>query len=497
MPPSPSLRRTAITGVRWTSASAGMQALLGLVQIAVLARLLSPVDFGLVATTVVVIGVASIFTDLGLNNAIIARQTRAPDVLSSLYWANILAGAAAALVVVAGAPLIADLFGEDRLVPLLRWAALGFVAIPLGQQFQILLQRDLRFDLIARVEMVATVAGFAVAISTAIAGAGALSLVWGLLSSAVLKAVVFAHHGWDVWRPALRLRTGHLRGYLSFGLYQIGERLTNYAGANVDYLLVGAYLGPEALGAYFIAYQLCVKPMLLINPPLTRVAFPVFAQRQRDDGALAKGFLEMTRLIALLAFPILTLLAVAAGDIVPVVFGDQWGESVLLIQALAGVGLIKAITNPTGSLLLAKNRPDLGFKYTLAGATVLAVVLRVAVESGVTAVAFSFLGFAVLNLALWPLLLRHVVGLPPRRYAAALAGPAGYALAMAAAMVVALTFIPGGHETRLAVAALIGAGTYGGLVFAFERRYVGEILGLLMRRRAVRDAVEAPVALPA
>lgn len=496
--PEPGLRRAAVAGVKWTSGSAIAQAILGFVQVAILARILPPSAFGLVAATVVVVGIASVVTDLGLNGAIIAHRTRDRAVLSSLYWTTVIAGAVVALAVAVAAPTIAAAFGQPALTELVRFAAIGFVVVPLGQQFQILLQRDLQFKAIARIEIAATCLGFIVAVATAAAGAGALALIWGTLGAAASKSLALAYRVWREWRPMLHLRLADLRGFRSWGLFQVGERATNYLGQNVDYLLIGAYLGPEALGAYFIAYQLCVKPMLLINPPLTRVAFPVFARRSDDDETLARGFLEVSRLIALIACPVLVATAVAAPDLVPVVFGDRWESSVPLIQLLAGVGIIKAVSNPVGSLLLAKRRPDIGFKYTLAAALVLAGLLRVAVEYGVTAVAAAFLGFGVVTMALWPLLIRRVVGLSVRRYAGALLVPLGYGVAAGAAMEVPLTALRGlGHLTALAAAAAAGTAVLGAFLYARERVYIAEILRVLMGRGIGARAAPLPTSTPA
>src|SRR4051794_22123188 len=250
MAPAGGLRLTAMTAVKWTSASALVIAVIGFVQVAILARVLEPSAFGLMATTVVIIGVASMVTDLGLNNVIIARQTRDPVVLSTLYWTSVVTGLTVAVAVIACAPLVAGLFDQPELTGLVRFLALGFVVVPLGQQFQILLQRDLHFDVLARIEIVATTFGFAVAVGSAVAGAvagaGAYALIWGLLGAAVLKSALLALRGWRDWRPQFIWRGAELRGHASFGLFQVGERLTNYLGANVDYLLVAAFLGPEA-----------------------------------------------------------------------------------------------------------------------------------------------------------------------------------------------------------------------------------------------------------
>lgn len=488
------LRRAAAAGVRWTSTGAAVRGALGLVQIAILARLLEAHDFGLVATVNVVVAVAAIFSDLGLNNAIIARQTTDRAVLSSLYWANVVAGLAIFVLVLVAAPIVAGIFDQPALTGLLQLAAAGFLAGPLGQQFQLLLQRDLRFDVIAKVEVVSTVAALLVAVATAATGAGAYAIVWSLVAGASVKSALFAAHGWRTWRPRLGLRLSHLRGYTSFGLYQIGDRVIAYVAANIDYILIGYFLGTEVLGAYYVAYQLVLKPLLLLNPPLTRVAFPIFAKRGDDDAALARGFLEVVRLVMLMVFPLLAGVAVAAEQFVPVVFGDGWERSVVLIQILSGVGMMRALSNPIGSVLLAKNRPDISFKYNVVWIVVLTLTLRIAVEGGVVALAWAYVGIGLAAHALWPLLLQHVMGLSWRRYLAALAGPIGYTIAVAGAMEVARVLLAswtGSAGLSLVLLTAVGAATYVALLARFEREYMAD-LWRLMAARAPRHAAAAP-----
>jgi O-antigen/teichoic acid export membrane protein len=116
------------------------------------------------------------------------------------------------------------------------------------------------------------------------------ALIYAQLAVASVKAAQLAFYGWRRWTPKLRLRRRDLKGFVGFGLYQMGERTIYYWSSNIDYVLIGRFLGPEQLGLYTIAYQLVVMPVSRLAPVLTRVAFPVFAKRQHDDAALRRGF---------------------------------------------------------------------------------------------------------------------------------------------------------------------------------------------------------------
>ncbi|MDZ7344622.1 MAG: oligosaccharide flippase family protein, partial [candidate division KSB1 bacterium] len=142
--------------------------------------------------------------------------------------------------------------------------------------------------------------GTVVAMVLAVADAGIRALVFGELASAAALSLLGFAAGRRAWRPAFRFRRGDLAGYLGFGLNQLGERTLNAFGMNVDYLLVGRVWGPTTLGLYTVAFELASAPTRFLNPVFTRVAFPLFARMQSDKAALARGFVELTRLLALL-----------------------------------------------------------------------------------------------------------------------------------------------------------------------------------------------------
>jgi O-antigen/teichoic acid export membrane protein len=357
-------------------------------RLAILAHLLSPKDFGLMGMVMVIIGLGMAFADMGISSAIIWKQDVTSEQLSTLYWLNIMAGVAVFGVVLAISPLVSAFFREPRLTNLMFFAAFIFPITAIGQQFQMLLQKALRFGRLAKVEIVSALVGAVTAITAAFLGQGVYSLIWGQLTTSACAALLFAYMGLREWRPRLRFRPRDLHGFISFGLYQIGERVLNYFAFNVDYIMVGRFLGPRSLGIYALAWQLMVAPSTKLNPVLTRVAFPVFARKQTDDPALRRGYVELSKMIALLTFPIMVTAAATAPVLVPFVFGPKWIAAIPLIEIFVLFGLFRSLVNPIGSLLLAKGRADIGFKLN-------------AVIAGVSTVAFWFAAQQGLYVMAW------------------------------------------------------------------------------------------------
>lgn len=361
-----SLRSQAISSLKWSGISMGAVTALQIITLAVLARLLVPSDFGLMGMIMIVVGFAQAFTDMGISNGIIHRENVTVNQLSSLYWLNIIAGITVFMIVWAFIPVIVAFYREPRLNNLLYLTAIVFLITPFGQQFQILMQKDLRFNELAKLEIVSSIASSITAVVLAIAGYGVYSLIWGLIAGTTSKVLILFNIGWRHWKPTIYFSKSDVKGYLSFGLFQMGERAVNFLNSNIDYLLIGSMLGAKSLGYYTLAYNLIIRPSSIINPAVTKVAFPVLSRMQYDNERLKKSYLRMVQFLSTINSPIMAGLAVIAPIVVPVIFGKQWLPSIVLIQILTIVGLLRSIGNPVGSLMLAKGRADLGFKWNLA-----------------------------------------------------------------------------------------------------------------------------------
>jgi O-antigen/teichoic acid export membrane protein len=477
------LRPHAASGVKWLSVSGLGTSILQVIQLAVLARFLTPADFGLMAMVLVVIGVTQAFGDVGLSNIVVQKKTIRREELATLYWVNLVAGILITLVVAASAPFVAMFYLEPRVAEILPIAALTFLFASPGQQFQMLLQRDLRFREIAVGELSAAFTGTIVAVALAMDGRGIYSLVIGYLASTALRSFVFLRVGWNDWRPRIHFSFEELKEHLRFGLHQMGERVVNFVSANVDYIVVGRYLGSEILGAYAIAYQLVVIPLTRINPILNRVAFPLFARKQDDDGALRLGYLEVTKFLSLIVGPLLVGLAIVAPVAVPVVLGDGWQLTTGLIPILAVVGMLKAVGNPSGSVFLAKGRADIGFYWNCFIAAVNSVAFLMFVRYGVFSLATSYAVLTTAYFLLGLVVLRSIIGLPPDEYFRSLKSATAGSTFMALVVYGCYKFFnPLLPEIALLV-TLIGIGvlTYGTVILKLERSYIANLVKLLKK----------------
>jgi O-antigen/teichoic acid export membrane protein len=493
-----SLRHAAVSGVKWITASTGAGAALSMVQTLILARLLGPGAFGLMAAAMVIVGFAQMFRDMGITNAIIVRPDVSRESLSSLYWANLASGLAVGGLVMASTPLVVAYYHQSGLTTMMPWMALTFAVGPVGNVFGALLARELQFELIAKIETAASVVVLPVTVGFAAAGAGPVSLALGYLSGCVTRSLLLGVLGRGTFRPMLRFRRADLRGYLSFGGYQMGFGALDYLRSNLDYLMIGRFLGAHALGVYAIAFSFVTKPQTQINPVLTRVATPVFAKRQASNEALRSGYLELLRLIAFISMPLLVGLAIVAPAFVPLAVGARWHAAVLPLEILAFVGICFAIGNPLGSLTLAKNRPDIEFKLSLVLAPLTGIAIFLVVHRGPAAVALVLLAIMLGTLPVLLAILRHLVEMPAREFFAALAAPTILTTAMAAVAITTyhLASLTGSRGVTLAATAAAGAISYAVLLWWREGAYMRELWSLLTKRRA-RTPAAIPEPLPA
>lgn len=369
----------------------GTVAALQFMTLAVLARLLSPADFGLMGMIMVVMGFSQAFADMGISNAIIHRQDATRNQLSSLYWLNILAGVVVFFMVCLATPLVAAFYREPRLSNLLYLTAIIFLITPLGQQAQIILQKNLKFDGLAKIEVVSAIATSTISIGAAFAQLGVYSLIIGQLAGTISRVGLLCWLGRRDWRPSLHFSKRDLNGYVRFGLYQMGERTVNFLSANMDYLIIGRFLGSTALGFYTLAYQLVTFPVARVNPVITKVMFPIFSKIQNDNENLRKGYGKVINYIALISFPMMMGMLIVAPEFISLFFGEKWIATTSVLQILCLVGLFRSLGNPVGAILLAKGRVDIGFYWNLFTLVIISIAVILGINWGINGVAYAIL----------------------------------------------------------------------------------------------------------
>lgn len=478
-----SLKAQAVRGARWTTGATVVSTVAQLLQYLILARILGPEQFGLMAMLMLVTGFSQIFSDAGINDAIIHRQDSDASILSSLYWMNLAIATLVTIIVILSAPLIVWFFDDVRLGGLVWMIAPGIVLGALGRQFGVMARRELRFRGVAIVEIVAALTGLLSAVFLGILTRDVTALIYAFLLSNLVRSLGLVLSCWRTWHPGPTFDLRGIGRYVDFGVWNLAERSVNFVSGRLDQFIVGSVLGAQALGYYNLAWYLVVLPVSRINPVVTQVAFPVFARVQHDIERLRGGYLQVLRALGFVNFPILAGIASVAGLLLPIAFGDEWLPAIPVVQVLALVMLFRVTGNPSGSLLLATGNVRLSFKWNLAVALCqLPLIFIAATYSGITGVALSLLLLQLLLLApFYRVVVATLIQPRLREYVGAIAPALIVSLAMGLTIYIASLAVP---PTPPWLACLIAAGTavQGVLYWRFLPDVSREMLSLVFGR---------------
>jgi lipopolysaccharide exporter len=480
-----SLRTIAAKGVRWTTLSALAIGVGQLLQLYIATQIVSPEELGLFSIVLLVVGFLKVFADGGFTFAIIHRQEMSPEELASVYWITVALGStlyAAAAVV--GAPLVAWAYGETRLHTLVALGALSFIVVPFGLMHATLLRKQLRFATVGKIETCAALAGPVGTLVAAWAGHKVTALIFGLLATNVVRTGLLILVGSRSWRPRLHLSFQSAKYFVGFGLYQVSERLINYLSMRMDQILIGAYLGPEILGYYTLAWNTVVQPVYLINPIMGRVFGPILSTVQNDLPRLRRGFLTLIGLTSMINMPLLIGFAAIAPLFLPIVFGPEWTPAVPIVQVLVVVGVVRAIGNPTGALIVARGRPDLALRWTAVSTTAQLPILYLAVQAGsIIVMTVVLAGLQVLTLAgIYWFLYRPLLGPCLRDWLGQVGTPLIFASIMAAIVNLALRLLGPQSLSSMVGLIILGVILYGGLYGALRRQAIVDLARAALAR---------------
>ncbi|SEM04838.1 polysaccharide transporter, PST family [Syntrophus gentianae] len=481
-----SLRDKAAKGLKWTTFSTVFSAFLNFTQMAILAHLLSPVDFGLMGMVLIVVGFGQIFSDMGVSSAIIYRQDTTREQLSSLYWLNIVSGIVACCMILIANPFIIAFYHEPRLHGLIQIASLIFLVTPFGQQYQILLQKELQFNRLAGITILGYLTNAVVSILLAWAGRGVYSLIWGQFANSVVRVMALILTNPNQWRPTLHFSFSDLKGYLGFGFYQMGDKTANYFNVYLIQILLGSMLGAKALGYYTLAFDLVYKPTSAITPIITRVAFPVFSKIQENKLLMKKGYMKVLQLLSSVNFPVTLGMAALAPVAVPVIYGERWMPSVILIQILAFIALLRSSGSPVSALMLGNGKADWGFHWSVGKMVFQIPGLYLGAKLGGAVgatVAFLCLQLAISTFA-YLLLIRPLLGSCLKEYL----GSMWPALWLSLVMALGIILVAAGFQNikqihLLMFQILCGIGIYGALMFLSNRSLMFEIVELVWKKK--------------
>ncbi|MBX9589756.1 MAG: lipopolysaccharide biosynthesis protein [Hyphomonadaceae bacterium] len=481
------LKERAVRGGLAKLIGQGVGVLLRVSTLAVLARLLSPSDFGIAAMVIIVAGFFELLASAGLQWAAIQAPTITDQQRSKLFWFNLSLGAAFGFMFVAAAPLLAQFYGEPRLFWVAPAYALSFLLTSAGVQHLALLERQLRYVVVTYIDLGAQIVYAASAILLAVAGVG----YWALVFASLLQAATLTSSAWLAtrWVPGLPRRDTEIGSLLRFGATLTLNNLVVWLAYNTEKILLGRYWGADALGIYGRAYQLINFPVASINAATGGVAISSLSRLHDDPVRHRAYFLKGYSLLLSLSMPLTAFCAVFGDDIVLVFLGSQWTEAVPVFRLLTPTVLFFGMINPLQALLLSLGlqRRSLYLAMVIAPLVIGAVALGI--PYGPTGVAFAFSAATSLWLVPHILWCLHGTNISPRDMAVAAGKPFLAAVVAGVAGFAAHYYLGGLGQPllRLCLGGIVTFGVYFGmLLFALGQRTV--YLDLLQGFRAAGRA---------
>ena len=320
---------------------------------AVMARLLNPADFGLVAMGGVVLNFGNYFAQMGMGSAIVQKKEITKEQISAAFTSSIFLGFVFSLLAFLLAPLAIFVFKNQGVVPLLRLMGLAFLLNGFSLTALALIRRELKFKALAIAEIISFVIGYPIiGIGSAIAGFGVWSLVFASLTQNALIAIItffIIKH-----KLSLSISWKHYKPLLSFGSRVSIISFLEFVGSSLDTILIGRFFGSNLLGIYNRAQMLINLPMQYFTSSFSRVLFPSFSRIQDDNERVKRNILLILRTVSMVIFPFAIIVAVLSKEIVEVLLGARWLEAASLLKVLSFAAAVDLLTHFIAVLFEAK-----------------------------------------------------------------------------------------------------------------------------------------------
>ncbi|EPY6975751.1 MULTISPECIES: MOP flippase family protein [Klebsiella] len=394
-----SLKLKTIKSTKWSALSSLTIIVLGFLQMVILSRILEPFEFGILSIMTVVFLFTDMLADCGLSNAIIQKKNITLDELSALYWVNIFLGFFLFVTTMMLSYQIASWMKLDRLSLLIQLTALVFLIMPHGQQYRALMQKELEFDILSKIESFSYLAGFCLTVIVGTITKNASCAVFGYLLTVSSRTAILSVVGRKFYHPTWkRSKLREIKGQLLFSFYLTLDSILNYINSSITTPIVARFLGAIYVGGYNLSFNVAVNPPSKISPIITRVLFPALSKIQDDNDKLRINFFKLLHVISYINFPALLGLCIVAKDFVYLVFGDKWLFIVPTLQLLCIAGAMRMVANPIGSLLMAKAKMELSVRFNLVKIIIFIPVLYfLTIWYGMVGAATGFLICQIIN----------------------------------------------------------------------------------------------------
>lgn len=466
------LKRIAF-GVATLSAARVVQLASSFVAIPFLARMLTPVDFGLAALALSMVMFFTMIGDAGLGRSLVRVDANDTEAWSSAFWASVLL-----MLVLSGLFFLlswpaAAFFNEPRLIPIMMVLSLapllmGLAEIPAAS----LLQKE-KFQWLAGAEFAAAIAGIAVALIVAFHGGGAWALVWQHLTQRIVKGVVVQLA--SRLYPRLVLNVEKLKEHLRFMVDTAAWSMTMFVNRQADTLVVGKFLGAATLGLYNVAVRIMQLPVSILGGSLHSAIYPRFVQLREDNKALRELVLFTTMAQAVFVFPPIAAVAAASHAFFTLLLSERWQASGEIFTLLAGAAAIQTIVAINGSLLQAIGRTGARLRLTVEYAILWTLSALVTAPFGIHAVALGCTATSILYLPRLLHLYLRPIECSPMDFMRVLAAPSFAAIALFIGHRLLMRTLEVGLWTEIGIVILETLVAYAALVLLQRREIMGQL----------------------
>jgi PST family polysaccharide transporter len=371
------------------------------ISVIVLARLLTPADFGLVAMVASIAGIFSILRDLGLSDVTVQAPELNHTQVSTLFWVNSLFNTGIAILLIVCSPLIAKFYKEPKLIGITIVYSLSFIFIGISTQHFALLKRSMRFGCIAIVGISSTILSVAIAIIMAVNKFG----YWSIITRQVTLALLSSVGAWILlsWKPGRPAFTKEVWRLIRMGLNIVGFFIVNYLAHNLDKTLIGWRLGAESLGFYDRAFQLSVMPVSVLAMPLYAVAVSTLSKLKKESDRFVNYYLNALKVLSFFGFPISVFLCLMSKDLIFLLLGPRWEQAAAIFRILSVSIWGSIIYGTHGWIHVSLGRTDRWFKWGLISTPILIFGYFISLPFGTRAVAASYA--IILSLLTFPSIL--------------------------------------------------------------------------------------------
>jgi len=384
---SKDLGRLALRGGTASVAVQYGNGVLQIVAAVVLARLLAPEDFGLVAIVTVLTSFAPLLIDFGLGDATAQRSKITRSQVSSLFWLSSGIGLAIAVVVAACCPLIAWIYREPRLETIALYSAIPFVLFGVSNQHLALLRRTMQFARIAKIQILSTLLGITIAIFIAMCGYG----YWALVLRPIIYSLCVAIGAWVAcrWRPGFPVLDNDVKSMVRFGLHVVGFSVTYTVARAVDRLALGLFYRPDEVGYYQNAIALYDNSIFSVFAQLHTVGSAALSKLQSNPAALRQKYEAVLSAVAFFVMPTAAILSVTGQDLTVMLLGEKWRPAGLLLSIIALRGIFQVVEGSQGWLHLSIGRADRWRNWGIVSVVVQVVAVLGGLPFGATGVAVA------------------------------------------------------------------------------------------------------------